>query len=147
MPVSTVIHIHLFLCFLAKSVFLVAIKIFGNQAVSKHKALQPGFSVRTLMRREHKKEVRAALWPFNNQNQLVGQEKHILGIFSALLFACCCCCSSSTKLLGVSIVYSTWLIGLLTLSCLTQRFLFVLPWRNVCTDKGYRGTWVTLKLC
>lgn len=93
-----------------------------------------------------KKEVRGALWPFKNQNQVIEQEKHIVGIFSALLFARCCC-SSCTKLPGVSIFYGTWLIGLLTLSCLTQGFLFVLPWRNVCTDKGYRGRWVALKLC
>lgn len=42
------------------------------------------------------------------------------GWFYALLFACCYC-SNSTKLLGFSMVYSMWLIGILTLSYLTHK--------------------------
>lgn len=34
-----------------------------------------------LIRSECKKEMRAAVWPFDDQNELFEQEKHILGGF------------------------------------------------------------------
>lgn len=39
-----------------------------------------------LIRSECKKEMRAAVRPFNNQNELLEQEKHILGVVMLYCF-------------------------------------------------------------